>query len=261
MYGGHADPNFTGNMASAQLTEFTAYDSIHILSLPAFAWFRAPYPPTQSRHKHTCEVFGSQMLSIGGYSTTDNNLGYLSTDRFRQGLGIFDLTALQWKSSYDASAATYRTPDVVKAWYRENGTAPARWDDPALGAFFEKASPADPGEEAGTAAGSPGTSPSPSPSSKPSSHTAAIAGGVVGGVVGLALLAGLSFWFFWRRRRRGGYGVAKERIPEMGAGKLRPAEMEDSYTVPELGGEGPVVVELEGRGRNYLRMGRTPLPD
>ena len=201
------------------------------------------------------------MLSIGGYSTTDNNLGYLSTDRFRQGLGIFDLTALQWKSSYDASAATYRTPDVVKAWYRENGTAPARWDDPALGAFFEKASPADPGEEAGTAAGSPGTSPSPSPSSKPSSHTAAIAGGVVGGVVGLALLAGLSFWFFWRRRRRGGYGVAKERIPEMGAGKLRPAEMEDSYTVPELGGEGPVVVELEGRGRNYLRMGRTPLPD
>lgn len=262
MYGGHADPNFTGNMTTAQITEFNAYDEIYILSLPAFAWFKAPYPAMQSRQKHTCEVFGSQMLSIGGYSTTDNNLGHLSTDRFRQGLGIFDLTALQWKSSYDATAAAYRTPDVIKAWYRANGTAPAHWDDPTLRAFFEKASPANPGSGAGTAAGSPGTSPSPSLSSKPSSHPAAIAGGVVGGVVGLALLAGLIFWLVGRRRRRRqrGYREPKEQIPEMPPGKEKPVEMPDSYPVPELGGEAPMV-ELEGRGKNYLRMGRAPLPD
>lgn len=266
MYGGHANPTFSGNMTTAQVTEFNAYDEVYILSLPAFAWFKAPYPAVQSRQKHTCEVFGGQMLSIGGYSTTDNNLGYLSTDRFLQGLGIFDLTALQWKSSYNATADAYRTSDVVKAWYRENGTAPAHWDDPAVRSLFEKASPANPGSESGTASGSPGTgtSPSPSPPSKPSSHTGAIAAGVVGGVVGLALLAGLIFWFLRSRRRRGGgregYSAPKEQMPEMEAGKQRPAEMPDSYRVPELGGSAPTV-ELEGRGKNYLRMGRTPLPD
>ena len=273
MYGGNANPNITGNMTTAQISQFNAFDEVYVLSLPAFAWFKANYTAVQSRQKHTCEVFRRQMLSIGGYSTTDNNLGHLSTDRFSQGLGIFDLTAMQWSDSYDTDAAPYQTPDVVKAWYRENGSSPAKWDDPALEDFFQKeASATNPGSSDGTT-----SSETPSPtSSKPAaassnshnSHAGAIAGGVVGGVAAVCLLAALIFGLLRLKRRRDGdrSGYARPRaqsrteLPVANSEKNRmPQELSENYRPLEMDGSHPTM-ELEGRGQSYLRTMKIPPP-
>lgn len=251
MYGGYGSKKITGNLTSAQVSQLNAYDAVYVLSLPAFAWFKANYTAVQSRHKHTCEVFGRQMLSIGGWSTTDNNLGHLSTDRFLQGLGIFDLTAMQWSSSYDANAEPYQTPDVVKAWYAANGTSPTRWDDPAVQKFFERASTSNPGSSAGTASESPNPTPTPSSgttSKSSSSHAGAIAGGVIGGVAALVFVAGSIFWLLRRKRKpdgASGYAVPKEHarpeLPVIGAEKpqelplnCRPQELPLNYRPQEL---------------------------
>ena len=275
MYGGNANPNMTGNMTTAQISQFNAFDEIYVLSLPAFAWFKADYTAIQSRQKHTCEVFGRQMLSIGGYSTTDNNLGYSSTDRFSQGLGIFDLTAMQWSDSYDANAGPYQTPDVVKAWYRENGTSPAKWDDPALESFFQKSSTTNPGSSAGTTSQTP--TPTPSGATSSTSHgsqshgsqAGPIAGGVVGGVAAICLLAGLIFWLLRRKRIRDGdrlgYAVPKKQSRQELSGTTSeknrvPQELPENYRPLEMDGSQPTM-ELEGRGKSYLRTMKMPPPE
>ena len=38
-------------------------------------------------------------------------------DPFAKGLGVFDMTEMRWKDSYDANALAYRTPEAVKGWY------------------------------------------------------------------------------------------------------------------------------------------------
>lgn len=58
------------------------------------------------------------MLSIGGFNPLDANKDATSTDPMPQGLQIFDLTEMTWSSKYDANAAPYTTPQVVKAWYQ-----------------------------------------------------------------------------------------------------------------------------------------------
>lgn len=40
-------------------------------------------------------------------------------DPWDNGLGIFDLTKLEWRSSYNASAAEYDSPQIVKDWYHQ----------------------------------------------------------------------------------------------------------------------------------------------
>jgi hypothetical protein len=59
------------------------------------------------------------MLSIGGSNLA---LGFPDSwikdpDPFVQGLGVFDLTAMNWSPGYNASAAAYESPQVVKDWY------------------------------------------------------------------------------------------------------------------------------------------------
>ena len=114
--------------------------------------------------------------------------------------GIFDLTEMVWKDSYDANAAAYETPKIVKDGIAKNGIYPKKWDDPIIAQWLVGKSLASP---SGTAPSSAPTSTQPQASSSSSvrkSNTGAIAGGVVGGVLGLALLAGLA-WFFLRRQR------------------------------------------------------------
>jgi hypothetical protein len=36
-----------------------------------------------------------------------------------QGIGIFDATAMVWKSQYDVDAPPYQSPKPVKDWYSE----------------------------------------------------------------------------------------------------------------------------------------------
>jgi hypothetical protein len=97
------------------------------------------------------------------------------TDFWSQGVGVFDLSNMEWMDHYDALAAPYVTPEVVKTWYNENGLYPASWSNATVESWFN-------------------------PTVKhTSSNLAAVAGGVVGGILGLLLL-GLVAWFFLRRR-------------------------------------------------------------
>ena len=57
------------------------------------------------------------MLSIGGIDPNDANLGVISKDPIAQGLQVFDLTDMKWTSTYNAGAAPYQSPKVVKDWY------------------------------------------------------------------------------------------------------------------------------------------------
>ena len=109
------NPNNTAPLAQGELE----LDQIYVLSLPSFAWFQASYQPIQNRQFQTCHTVGAgnrQMLVIGGKNFKQMNVyGYeKEQDAFAQGLGIFDLTDMAWKSSYDADAAAYTTPQMIK---------------------------------------------------------------------------------------------------------------------------------------------------
>ena len=59
-----------------------------------------------------------------------------AVDPWPQGLGIFDLSAMQWADLYDSSAASYVTPDSVKAHIEENGPYQTAWSFPIAEAWF-----------------------------------------------------------------------------------------------------------------------------
>lgn len=94
------------------------FDDIYILTIPGFVWFQVTYNSVSPRTGHTCEVVGKrQMIVVGGISAPLMSPSWTDHDPFYQGLGIFDLTDLTWASSYNASAAPYVAPKMVKDWY------------------------------------------------------------------------------------------------------------------------------------------------
>lgn len=98
-------------------------DQVYILSLPSFQRFRASYTPVNSRGGHTCQATNSsQMIMIGGLdpkysrkSLGDNDSDPL--DPWSQGIGVFDMTALKFKDSYQANVGAYKTPDIIKKYH------------------------------------------------------------------------------------------------------------------------------------------------
>ncbi len=106
--------------------------TVFVLSLPAFNWQRATSIPQYGRFLHSCNIVGNrQMLVIGGvvqttsdYNANKNNSYVSSLDPWNQGLGVFDLSDMEWKEAYNASAASYVTPAVVRSWYAQHGRYP-----------------------------------------------------------------------------------------------------------------------------------------
>lgn len=100
-------------------------DQVYVLSLPSFQWFRANYKPISPRTGHTCHATASgQMIMIGGedprylgpdFGVLDNKAPF---DPWPQGFGVFDMTALRFKDSYQAKAGAYETPDIIKNYHR-----------------------------------------------------------------------------------------------------------------------------------------------
>ena len=124
VYGGY-DANF-GNGS-------VEFDTISILSLPAFHWISVPYPPKNPRNGHSCNaVGGSQIISIGGATPNVDvstpallNVVKYSTfnatpDPFQQGLAIFDMTSLLFASQYTVDAPPYEQSDPVKQFYSQS---------------------------------------------------------------------------------------------------------------------------------------------
>ncbi|KAK1750183.1 hypothetical protein QBC47DRAFT_426430 [Echria macrotheca] len=91
----------------------TNFDDAYILSLPGFVWTKMPQNPAGNRAEHSCVAVGNrQVLSIGG-----TDMSWTKNDPAKQGLLLFDMTAMKWSDSYDAGAAAYEAPDTIKSWY------------------------------------------------------------------------------------------------------------------------------------------------
>ncbi|KAK5130843.1 hypothetical protein LTR08_001615 [Meristemomyces frigidus] len=183
MYGGVPDGWDVGATTNATANSM---DEIYVLSLPSFVWFKADYPALNNRYAHTCQVVGKrQLLTFGGvdWAQVNNALGESNqSDPFTRGLGIFDMSEMTWSDSYNATAATYQTPDVIKSYIRANGATPSSWSDPALAQIFTMDSTTAISQSASISGG-------------------AIAGIVIGAVAALTIVALLS-WFLIRRRKR-----------------------------------------------------------
>lgn len=75
------------------------------------------------------------MIVIGGSTPGSDDAGDIP-DVWPQGLGVFDLSLMEWKDHYDAAAAPYVTPQVVRTYYAQNGLYPSSWDDPVVETWF-----------------------------------------------------------------------------------------------------------------------------
>ena len=123
VYGGHNDDLFNAGSTSPSASELNAqgiFNAVYVLSLPGFVWFKSNDTSAEPGSGHTCELSGSQMISIGGINPAqglDDGLG--STDPWPQGLGIFDLVELDWKNAYNATSAPYMVSPAIESWYNE----------------------------------------------------------------------------------------------------------------------------------------------
>ncbi len=138
------------------------------------------------------------MVSVGGQVRNVTEPDYatamqLLPDPWPQGLGIFDLTTMEWKDGYDAAAPAYVTPAAVKAHYQKNGREPYSWSNDIVKAWFTKTE---------LDRSTPNSTSSTPRSSSSRSNVGAIAGGTIGGVGALALAASIAFCVLRRRRRK-----------------------------------------------------------
>ena len=173
-----------------------AKTGVHVLSLPSFTWFKADDVSAAPRYGHACEVVGNrQMLSVGGLNATvDPYWAFLDQDRSVYGLNLFDIVDLKWKDAYNASAAVYTTPDVIRQYHRANGDT-AKWDDPKLGTLFQRSTnELQPGNAIPS-----GTAPAAS-NKPPTFSTGFLVGLGIGGCAFIALLLVVALLI---RRRRG----------------------------------------------------------
>ncbi|KAL8992463.1 MAG: hypothetical protein Q9169_007085 [Polycauliona sp. 2 TL-2023] len=279
LYGG-----FDGRLGSSAIP----YDEIYILTLPAFHWLKVDYPPEHPRHGHSCNaVGGSQIVSIGGIdSNAQITVGALedvrkssfnsSVDPLTQGLGIFDMTLLEWVDLYRADAGVYEQSELIKSYYRDNPQNNAsRFSSSALEDLF---SVTHFSQQAAPPPSSPLTPPS---SSNHPLSTAAIAGIVIGAFIALTLLLTISFLLFRRRRRTPHRSQHPNRHDRRNAAELRGSDGQmqeaDSDAVvktpvirgwqrgglaeleevtAEMGGDEVVIVEMGAREREREREGR-----
>ena len=190
-------------------------DEVYILSLPAFAWFKANYTSVDPRIYHTCHVFGNQMLSIGGLNPSFANSqdARNDTDPFWEGIKVFDMTALEWTNYHNASAAPYTPSEMILSYYGGQQKYPS-WSLSAVQDLFVNRN---------SSASSPTLN--PLNGAKNPRLKDAIAGSVGGGAFLLCLLA---FIFILVRRKRERFQIREE-----ANGRLAAEHGRDQGQVPE----------------------------
>lgn len=225
--------------------------ALWVLSLPAFHWERQSDPVRVGRFYHSCQVAGNsnrQMISAGGIVAMDqvdqDDLLLGSADPWDQGIGVFDMSQMEWKDSFDHTAASYVTPSIIKDYLARNSRYPS-WDHDVLGQWFV--------DQARFTRSSPNGGDS-------RSSTSAIAGGVVGGIAGLTITSAIITFAVIRRKRRReaawDQGPGKDDYwNEMDAAHGR-VELSERGDPEELSGRrdpaehaGSPLYELESKGR------------
>ena len=115
---------------------------VYVLSLPSFRWQKSTLTGI-GRFMHSCNVIGRQMISVGGISMYSDTTQHIFDvvggipDPWDQGFGVFDLTDMEWKSSFNANAGPYVTPESVKANSQQNEGYPSSWDEAVVEQWFK----------------------------------------------------------------------------------------------------------------------------
>ncbi len=108
---------------------------------PLFTWFKSNFPAAQARFAHSCNLAADdsrQIIVVGGYQYYDN-IAFYDRDVFTQGLALFDVSEMSWKDRYNADAAPYATPRMIKEHYGQNGREPQTgWADSTVESWFLK---------------------------------------------------------------------------------------------------------------------------
>lgn len=215
--------------------------AVHVLSLPSFHWVKQSHTPDFGRYMHSCNIVGrSQMVSVGGLVVTEESVNYgeaSGPDPWPQGFGIFDLSAMEWSASYNSSAASYITPQLIKSYVQEKGRLPPSWANPTVESWFT--------DKGVTSSHAPSSSGGPKANKASSSNTAAIAGGVVGGLVALMLIVA-AIWFL--RRRRGGTKADQENRESSIEKSGLDGELPGENAIWEVGSDEPFELKNELRG-------------
>ncbi|KAG8534294.1 uncharacterized protein KY384_001138 [Bacidia gigantensis] len=181
---------------SNDLTSTISQGAVFVLSLPAFHWEKQDVIPDTGRYIHSCNVIGKrQMFVMGGrVLNASSNVESVDSiaDPWDKGIGVFDLTVMEWKDGYDADAPAYTTPDTIKAWYQKNGPYPVSWSNSQVQDWFTKAN-------------TTATVPPAATTQKPHGSlldVGSIAGSTFGGVVGLGLYIVLLVYIYRINRQK-----------------------------------------------------------
>ena len=168
------------------------------------------------------------MVVVGGKQAWLSDSSQI-VDFWSQGIGIFDLSAMEWKDQYDAAAAPYVTPNMVKAWYTEHGQYPASWSNATVETWFT-----------GTV----------QPESR---RTVAVAAGVAGAVICLLIVGLLAYAFMSRRSKKPEGRFSRRR---------RSTKLEDipkvEFQTPELATNGGVAYPLRSYKSELDTNGTVP---
>lgn len=179
------------------------YDTINILTLPAFHWISIPYNPENPRHALSCNaVGGSQILTIGGVDSNAQVTGLTliqeivestfnsSPDPFAQGLAIFDMTTMAFSAQFTAGAPPYEQSDLVKQFYSQSKGAYKDTLTPQVSALLEVTHFANTTSTSSSSASSDSSNPTTSrPSESNGLRPGAIAGIAVGSFAALLVIA------------------------------------------------------------------------
>jgi hypothetical protein len=91
-------------------TNGSAIDDLYVLSMPSFQWTLI-YSGQSPRYGHTCHLVGNrQFVTVGGTNDTDLTRG---CDWESSSVAIYDMSALNWGSAFNASAAPYTLPSQL----------------------------------------------------------------------------------------------------------------------------------------------------
>lgn len=130
IYGGQEGKG--GENPSATIKEDLS--SVYILTIPSFTWVKAPNERAAWRAWHTCKTIGNRhMISIGGRQQEKLD----DPEPWPNGLGIFDMTTLNWTGSYDTNAQAYTRHSSIESVYTNTLGYPISWSDPALPEIFK----------------------------------------------------------------------------------------------------------------------------
>ena len=117
-------------------------DVVYVLSLPSFVWYRQNFRPRFGRYRHTCNLVGRQMIVVGGIVVDANLVTDDSEDSFpnvadpwSSGLGVFDVSDMEWRSEFDPDVAEYVTPEAVRSYLAGYDQYPA-WSNSIVESWF-----------------------------------------------------------------------------------------------------------------------------